>query len=65
MTRIGVTFAFVTGRLIEPAFEARHSGCRWNSSRSREDVLGDSAIPLLVTELVIQGRKTVLAVRAD
>jgi len=55
-----VTFAFVTFRVIQPSLLAAHVGT------PSEDVAAAAwscwAVPLLVTELVIQGRK-ILAVR--
>jgi hypothetical protein len=57
-----MTFAFVTFRVIQPALQAAQVGTYL------EDLAVAAwacwAVPLLITELVIQGRK-ILAVRAD
>ena len=56
-----VTFAFVTFRIIQPVLQANHIGT------PLEDLAAAAwacwAVPLLITELILQGRK-VLAVRA-
>jgi hypothetical protein len=55
-----VTFAFVTFRIIQPVLQANHIGT------PQEDLAAAAwacwAVPLLITELILQGRK-VLAVR--
>jgi hypothetical protein len=55
-----VTFAFVTFRIIQPLLQANHIGT------PLEDLAAAAwacwAVPLLITELILQGRK-VLAVR--
>jgi hypothetical protein len=55
-----VTFAFVTFRLIQPALQAAHIGTPLEQLAATAWACW--AVPLLFTELVIQGRK-VLAVR--
>ena len=57
-----VTFAFVTFRVIQPALQAAHVGTIYEQLAVAAWACW--AVPLLFTELVIQGRK-VLAVRAD
>jgi hypothetical protein len=57
-----VTFAFVTFRVIQPALYAAHIGTPLEQLAFTAWACW--AVPLLVTELVIQGRK-VLAVRAN
>ena len=57
-----VTFAFVTFRVIQPALQAGHVGTP--AEQLAVAAWACWAVPLLVTELVIQGRK-VLAVRAN
>jgi len=55
-----VTFAFVTFRVIQPALQAAHVGTELE--QLAVTAWACWAIPLLITEVVIQGRK-VLAVR--
>ena len=55
-----VTFAFVTFRVIQPALQAAHIGSPLEQLAAAAWACW--AVPLLITELVIQGRK-VLAVR--
>jgi uncharacterized membrane protein len=57
-----VTFAFVTFRVIQPALQAAHIGTPLEQLALAAWACW--ALPLLVTELVLQGRK-VLAVRVD
>ena len=57
-----VTFAFVTFRVIQPALDAAHIGTPLE--QLAVTAWACWAVPLLITELVIQGRK-VLAVRAN
>lgn len=57
-----VTFAFVTFRVVQPALQAGHIGTELEQLAFAAWACW--AVPLLVTEVVIQGRK-VLAVRAD
>jgi hypothetical protein len=57
-----VTFAFVMFRVIQPALQAAHVGTIYEQLAVAAWACW--AVPLLFTELVIQGRK-VLAVRAD
>jgi predicted membrane protein DUF2306 len=57
-----VTFAFVTFRVIQPALYAAHIGTPLEQLAAAAWACW--AVPLLITELVIQGRK-VLAVRAN
>ena len=57
-----VTFAFVTFRVIQPALQAEKIGTPLEQLAAASWACW--AVPLLITELVIQGRK-VLAVRAD
>lgn len=57
-----VTFAFVTFRVIQPALYAAHIGTPLE--QLAVTAWACWAVPLLITELVIQGRK-VLAVRAN
>jgi hypothetical protein len=57
-----VTFAFVTFRVIQPALYAAHIGTPLEQLAFTAWACW--AVPLLITELVIQGRK-VLAVRAN
>jgi uncharacterized membrane protein len=57
-----VTFAFVTFRVIQPALDAAHIGTPLEQLAAAAWACW--AVPLLMTELVIQGRK-VLAVRAS
>ena len=57
-----VTFAFVTFRVIQPALYAAHIGTPLEQLAVAAWACW--AVPLLITELVIQGRK-VLAVRAN
>jgi len=57
-----VTFAFVTFRIIQPAVQAAHIGTPFEQLAVAAWACW--SVPLLVTELVIQGQK-VLAVRAD
>jgi hypothetical protein len=56
-----VTFAFVTFRVIQPALQAAHVGTVFEELAFAAWACW--AVPLLVAELVIQGRK-ILAVRA-
>jgi hypothetical protein len=56
-----VTFAFVTFRVVQPALGAAHIGTPLEQLAAAAWACW--AVPLLITELVIQGRK-VLAVRA-
>jgi hypothetical protein len=56
-----VTFAFVTFRVVQPALAAAHIGTP--PEQLAAAAWACWAVPLLITELVIQGRK-VLAVRA-
>jgi hypothetical protein len=55
-----VTFAFVTFRVIQPALQAAHIGTPLEQLAAAAWACW--AVPLLITELVIQGRK-VLAIR--
>ena len=57
-----VTFAFVTFRVIQPALQAENIGTPLEQLAAAAWACW--AVPLLIAELVIQGRK-VLAVRAD
>lgn len=57
-----VTFAFVTFRVIQPSLQAAHVGTVYEQLAVAAWACW--AVPLLITELVIQGRK-VLAVRAS
>jgi hypothetical protein len=57
-----MTFAFVTFRVIQPALQAAHVGTI--DEQFAVAAWACWAVPLLVTELVIQGRK-VLVVRAS
>jgi hypothetical protein len=57
-----VTFAFVTFRVIQPALQAAHIGTPLE--QLAVSAWACWAVPLLIAELVIQGRK-VLAVRPD
>ena len=57
-----VTFAFVTFRVIQPALQAARIGTELEQLAAAAWACW--AVPLLITELVIQGRK-VLAVRAN
>ena len=57
-----VTFAFVTFRVIQPLVQAAHVGTLYEQLAVAAWACW--AVPLLVTELVLQGRKT-LAVRTD
>jgi hypothetical protein len=57
-----VTFAFVTFRVIQPALQAAHVGTELEQLAVAAWACW--AVPLLITELVIQGRK-ILAVRAN
>jgi hypothetical protein len=57
-----VTFAFVTFRVIQPGLQAAHIGTPLEQLAAASWACW--AVPLLIAELVIQGRK-VLAVRAD
>jgi len=57
-----VTFAFVTFRIIQPALQAAHIGTPLEQLAAAAWACW--AVPLLITELVIQGRK-VLAVSAN
>jgi hypothetical protein len=57
-----VTFAFVTFRIIQPALQAAHVGTIYEQLAVA--AWASWAVPLLITELMIQGRK-VLAVRAN
>jgi len=57
-----VTFAFVTFRVMQPALQAAHIGTPLEQLAATAWACW--AVPLLITELVIQGRK-VLAVRAN
>ena len=57
-----VTFAFVTFRVIQPSLQAAQVGTP--SEQLTAAAWACWAVPLLITELVIQGRK-ILAVRVD
>jgi Predicted membrane protein (DUF2306) len=57
-----VTFAFVTFRVVQPALQAARIGTELE--QLTVSAWACWAVPLLITELVIQGRK-VLAVRAS
>jgi hypothetical protein len=57
-----VTFAFVTFRVIQPTLQAAHVGTPLEQLAAAAWACW--AVPLLITELIIQGRK-VLAVRAN
>ena len=57
-----VTFAFVTFRVIQPTLQAAHIGTPLEQLAAAAWACW--AVPLLITELIIQGRK-VLAIRAN